>query len=182
MSQGPRVVSVSTDAEHRFSKGSVDRIELVAGIGVRGDAHAGSTVQHRFLAASNPTAPNLRQVHLIHRELFEQLGEAGFLVGPGELGENITTADVDLLSLPVGTRLQLGTDAVVELTGLRNPCVQINQYQPGLLKQVVRREPDGSVARLAGVMSVVLNGGVVAPGDPIRVELPDPPHRRLNRV
>ena len=164
-----RVVSVSSDDEHRFTKPRRDAITLVAGLGVEGDAHFGATVQHLSRVRRDPTQPNLRQVHLIHRELFEEVGAE---VAPGELGENITTEGIDLLGLPRGTVLRLGTDAVVEVTGLRNPCLQIDRFEPGLLKQVVGTDADGHTIRKAGVMGVVLAGGAVKPGDTIAVELP----------
>jgi MOSC domain-containing protein YiiM len=149
---------------------------------VEGDVHAGVTVKHRSRMAQDPTQPNLRQVHLIHEELFAEVDEAGFRVAPGELGENITTSGIDLLGLPVGTVLRIGDDAVVEVTGLRNPCRQIDDFQNGLLKQVVGRDEAGNVVRKAGIMSAVRDGGVVRPGDMIKVELPDGPHRPLDRV
>lgn len=175
------VTAVHASATHSFSKPSVDRIELVEGQGVLGDAHCGVTVQHRSRVAADPSQPNLRQVHLMHVELFDDLARAGFSVAPGELGENITTTGVDLLALPVGTRLQMG-ESTVTLTGLRNPCQQINGRQPGLLKEVVRHLPDGGVERLAGVMGIVSRGGVVRAGDTIEVELPPDPHFSMTRV
>ena len=178
----PRVVSVSLSAGHGFSKTCVDAIELIAGLGVRGDAHAGATVRHRSRVRKDPSAPNLRQVHLVHRELFEELAAMGFAVGPGDIGENVTTEGLDLLALPTGTRLHLGRGAVVEVTGLRNPCAQLDDFQPGLMEAVLDRAPDGTLVRKAGIMSVVAHGGVVRPGDPIRTVLPDPPHRPLERV
>ena len=176
------VTAVSRDGEHRFSKPVVPAITLLAGLGVEGDAHAGTTVQHRSRVAVDPTQPNLRQVHLIHEELFAELAEAGFAVKPGDLGENVTTAGLDLLALPRGTLLRLGADAVVEVTGLRNPCKQIDGFRTGLLKRVVGRDSAGAVVRKAGIMGVVVSGGRVAPGDPIAVELPAPPHLPLERV
>ena len=166
------VAAVALDAAHRFSKGTVEAIRLVEGIGVEGDAHAGVTVQHRSRIARDPSRPNLRQVHLIHAELLDEVGADGFTVPPGAMGENITTRGVDLLGLPTGAVLELGDEAEVEVTGLRNPCTQIDGYAPGLLQRMVGRAPDGSVVRRAGVMSVVLRGGVVAAGDRIRVRLP----------
>ncbi len=174
-----RVVSVSVDSGHAFSKPRVDAIELIAGVGVRGDAHAGANVRHRSRVRKDASAPNLRQVHLVHRELFDELAARGFAVGPGDLGENVATEGVDLLRLPMGTRLRLGEEAVVEVTGLRNPCAQLDAFQPGLMAAVLDRMPDGSLVRKAGIMSVVLRGGVVRAGDPIRVSLPDAPHRAL---
>ncbi|MFE4483150.1 MOSC domain-containing protein, partial [Kitasatospora sp. NPDC056789] len=151
-------------------------------LGVEGDVHAGVTVRHRSRVAQDPTQPNLRQVHLIHRELLTELGESGFDVTPGALGENITTEGVDLLGLPVGAVLRIGPEAEVEITGLRNPCAQIDAYRPGLLKQVVGRAEDGTIVRRAGIMGVVRTGGPVRPGDAVAVELPDGPHRPLDRV
>jgi MOSC domain-containing protein YiiM len=176
------VVSVSRDSEHRFSKPVVDEIVLVAGLGVEGDAHAGTTVQHRSRVARDPSQPNLRQVHLVHAELFDEVGGDGFAVAPGELGENVTTRGVDLLGLPRGTVLRLGPDAVVEVTGLRNPCVQIDGLEAGLMRQLVTRDDDGQVVRKAGVMAVVLAGGRVAPDDEVVVELPQGAHEALQPV
>lgn len=178
----PFVVSVAVAANHAFSKPCVDAIELIAGFGVRGDAHGGATVRHRYLVRKDPTAPNLRQVHLVQRELFDELAAKGFAVGPGDIGENVLTAGVDLLGLPVGTRLHLGVAALVELTGLRSPCRQLDGFQPGLMAAVLDRSPDGALVRKSGVMSVVLKDGVVRPGDAIRVELPAEPHRVLPPV
>ncbi|WP_431949435.1 MOSC domain-containing protein [Actinacidiphila sp. bgisy167] len=176
------VTAVSRDEGHHFSKPARGSIRLLAGLGVEGDAHLGVTVQHRSRVAQDPTQPNLRQVHLIHGELHDELRAAGFEVAPGELGENVTTRGVDLLGLPVGTRLRLGAEAVVEVTGLRNPCRQIDGFRPGLLRQVVGRDERGAVVRKGGIMGVVLHGGEVRPGDPIAVELPEGPHRPLERV
>jgi len=176
------VTAVSSNGEYSFTKPNRDSITLLAGLGVEGDVHAGVTVKHRSRMAQDPTQPNLRQVHLIHEELFAEVDTAGFRVAPGELGENITTSGIDLLGLPVGTVLHIGDDAVVEVTGLRNPCRQIDAFQDGLLKQVVGRDDAGNIVRKAGIMSVVKEGGVVRPGDLIKVELPDEPHRPLDRV
>lgn len=176
------VTAVSRDGEHSFSKPNRAGIRLLAGLGVEGDAHAGVTVQHRSRVARDPTQPNLRQVHLIHEELFAEVGADGFDVAPGELGENITTSGIDLLGLPVGTLLRIGDEAVVEVTGLRNPCLQIDDYQDGLLKKVVGRDEAGNLVRKAGIMSIVLVGGEVRPGDTITVQLPAEPHRPLDRV
>jgi len=169
------VVAVARDGEHRFSKRQVDVVRLLQGLGVEGDAHAGVTVQHRSRVARDPSQPNLRQVHLIHAELLEEVDADGFTVPPGAMGENITTRGVDLLGLSAGTRLELGPDAVVEITGLRNPCTQIDAYEPGLLKRMVGRDPDGGIVRRAGVMGIVLAGGEVRPGDAVRVV--EPEHR-----
>ncbi len=172
LEDGPRVVAVSRDGEHRFSKPVVDDVTLVAGWGIEGDTHAGTTVQHRSRVARDPSQPNLRQVHLIHAELFDEVADAGYTVEPGQMGENVTTRGVDLLGLPTGTLLHLGDEACVRVTGLRNPCQQINDFEPGLLREVLGRADDGSVERKGGVMSVVVTGGTVRPGDRIRVELP----------
>jgi MOSC domain-containing protein YiiM len=166
------VVAVCRSGSHSFSKDVVDEVWLVAGLGVDGDAHAGATVQHLSRVRRDPTQPNLRQVHLMHRELFDQLAASGFAVGPGDMGENVTTEGVDLLALPTGAVLRLGSDAVVRVTGLRNPCVQLNRLADGLMARLVHRADDGSTVREAGVMAVVETGGVVRAGDPIVVELP----------
>ena len=177
-----RVTAVSRSATHTFSKPACDSIRLLAGLGVEGDAHAGATVKHRSRVARDPSQPNLRQVHLIHSELHQELRAAGFRVTAGQMGENVTTEGVDLLGLPTGARLRLGVDAVIEVTGLRNPCQQLNGLQDGLMAALVHRAPDGALIRKAGVMGIVLTGGEVRPGDPIVVELPPEPHRPLDRV
>jgi MOSC domain-containing protein YiiM len=177
-----RVTAVSIDSEHRFSKANRECVRLVTGLGVEGDAHFGATVQHRSRVRQDPTQPNLRQVHLIHGELHDELRAAGFDISAGQLGENVTTRGVDLLGLPAGTLLRLGAEAVVEVTGLRNPCLQIDAFRPGALQQVVRRAEDGTLVRKAGVMGIVVTSGEVRPGDQIRVELPPEPHRPLDRV
>ena len=171
-----RVISVSRDDEHRFTKPRRESITLVVGLGVEGDAHFGATVQHLSRVRRDPTQPNLRQVHLIHSELFDEVTAD---IAPGELGENVTTEGVDLLELPRGTRLRLGPEAVVELTGLRNPCLQIDGFEPGLLKQVVGTDAEGRTIRKAGVMAVVIAGGVVKPGDAIAVDIPAGPFEAL---
>lgn len=176
------VMAVCQDRLHAFSKQTVDHIELVEGLGVQGDSHAGPTVQHLSHLRQDPTQPNLRQVHLIHSELFEELVVAGYSISPGDLGENVTTTGVDLLGLPQDSLLHLGRTAVVRVTGLRNPCQQINDYADGLLKLVLLPGPDGEVIRKAGIMGVVERGGMVSPDDPIHVELPAGKHRRLERV
>jgi MOSC domain-containing protein YiiM len=178
----PVVAAVCRDGDHRFSKPVQPWVGLVAGLGVAGDAHLGRTVQHLSRVARDPTAPNLRQVHLIHAELFEELARHGHRVGPGDMGENVTTHGVDLLGLPTGTRLHLGPVAVVEVTGLRNPCRQLDGFQPGLMKAVLDRDAEGGLVRKAGVMAVVLTGGRVAAGDAVVVELPVGPHRPLEPV
>lgn len=176
------VTAVSRNEEYTFTKPTRDSITLLAGLGIEGDVHQGVTVKHRSRVAQDPTQPNLRQVHLMHSELFDELRSKGFPVEPGEIGENITTRDIDLLGLPAGTLLHLGPEAVVEVTGLRNPCIQIDRFSKGLLKEVVGKGPDGQLVRRAGIMSIVLVGGVVRPGDQIRVELPAEPHRPLEKV
>ncbi|MFA3875728.1 MOSC domain-containing protein [Streptomyces sp. MMCC 100] len=176
------VTAVSSNGTYSFTKPNRDSITLLAGLGVEGDVHAGVTVKHRSRIAQDPTQPNLRQVHLIHEELFDEVGAEGFEVAPGDLGENITTRGVDLLGLPVGTLLRIGDDAVLEVTGLRNPCLQIDNFQDGLLKQVVGRDEAGNIVRKAGIMSIVKRGGTVRPGDAITAELPSEPHRPLDRV
>jgi MOSC domain-containing protein YiiM len=176
------VAAVHRRAVHALGKEEQRSIRLLPGLGVEGDAHLGETVQHRSRVARDPTQPNLRQVHLIQGELHDELREQGFAVEPGELGENVTTRGLDLLALPTGTLLRLGGAAVVELTGLRNPCRQIEAWQPGLLAAVLAREPDGALVRKAGVMGVVVAGGELRPGDPVTVELPSGPRRPLEPV
>lgn len=176
------VVSVSLNPAHRFSKIVQTRIRLLKGLGVEGDAHMGEKVKHRSRVAQNPNQPNLRQVHLLQSEVFEELAAKGFDLKQGDIGENILTTGVDLLSLPVGTVLHIGSDAVVELTGLRNPCVQIEDFQAGLLKAFLGKTEDGQIIRKSGVMSVVKNSGWVEAGDTIRIELPPEPHRAMEKV
>jgi len=176
------VTAVGLCPTHSFSKPVVDTIRLLAGLGVEGDAHLGVTVKHRSRVRADPTQPNLRQVHLIQGELHHELAAAGFTVLPGDLGENVTTRGIDLLGLPTGARLRLGAEAVIEVTGLRNPCGQIDGFQQGLLKLVVSRDEAGNLVRKAGVMGIVLASGTVRPGDGIIVELPPEPHRPLERV
>jgi MOSC domain-containing protein YiiM len=162
---------VARDAAHRFAKPTATVVTLVPGVGVLGDAHSGATVQHRSRQRKTPNAPNLRQVHLIHAELFEELAHAGFAIGPGDMGENVTTHGIDLLALPQGARLRLGAAALVELTGLRNPCRQIDDnVAPGAMAAMLQRAPDGSLVRKAGVMAIVLEGGEVRAGDGIALE------------
>ena len=176
------VVAVHRSSSHSFSKFAEEAITLVPGLGVQGDAHAGATVQHRSRVARDASQPNLRQVHLLHAELFDELMEAGFPVWPGELGENLTTRGVDLLGLSTGTRLHVGETAVIELTGLRNPCSQIDKFQRGLTAAVLDRDAAGNLVRKAGVMAVVLQAGEVKPGDAIRVEPPAGGARPLEPV
>lgn len=176
------VVAVSRSPRHRFSKANALAIRLVTGLGVEGDAHAGATVKHRSRARRDGSQPNLRQVHLMHAELHDELNRNGFDVAPGDLGENITTRGVDLHALSRGARICLGAEAVVEVTGLRNPCIQLDRFQPGLSQAVLGRGPDGRLIRKAGIMGIVAAGGEVHPGDPIRVEPPAGIHRPLEVV
>lgn len=175
----PSVVAVSCSANHTFSKPNQPFINLIEGVGVEGDVHAGKTVKHRYLVKKDSTKPNLRQIHLIQAELFDELNTKGFSVSPGQLGENITTRGVDLLSLPTRTKLHIGPEAVIELTALRNPCHQIDKFQKGLLKAVLHRDAEGNVIRKAGVMGIVLVGGEIRPSNPIMIDLPPEPHHQL---
>jgi hypothetical protein len=177
-----RVVSVSRDATHKFSKVICQSITLLAGLGVDGDAHMGVTVKHRSRVRRDPSQPNLRQVHLIHAELVDTLQSQGFAVSAGAMGENITTRGIDLLGLPRGSRLHIGASAIVEVTGLRNPCIQLNTFQPGLMAAVLGRDAQGNLIRKAGIMGIVLGGGVVSVDDPIRVILPEGPLHPLEPV
>lgn len=182
MTSRGKVVAVSISDSHRFSKDPIESIEIEAGIGVVGDCHAGVTVKHRSRVRRDPSQPNLRQVHLIHQELFAEVAEYGHTVTAGDLGENITTSGIDLLALPTDTRLHVGESVVLRITGLRNPCSQIEDFSPGLLQHMVRKLPDGSLERKAGVMSVVERGGRVRPGDSIDVVLPAGEHIPLAPV
>lgn len=173
------VIAVASDSVHNLSKPLRGEIRLIEGLGIEGDAHFGKTVQHLSRVKKDPTVPNLRQVHLIHAELFDDLARKGFSVSSGQVGENITTRGVDLLSLPRGACLMIGESAVVEITGLRNPCHQLNQIQPGLMKAVLDRDEDGNLIRLCGVMAVVIEGGVIRPTDTIEIVLPNKPHEPL---
>jgi MOSC domain-containing protein YiiM len=177
-----RVLAVSRSPAHTFSKARRPAIRLLADFGVAGDAHAGATVKHRSRVARDPGQANLRQVHLLHAELLGELAAAGFAVAPGDLGENVTTCGLELLALPTGTRLHLGPSAVIAVTGLRNPCSQLDRFQSGLMAAVLDRDETGRLIRKAGVMGVVLAGGTVREGDPIRVEPPAPPWRALEPV
>ncbi|KAA0684795.1 MOSC domain-containing protein [Neorhizobium sp. P12A] len=178
----PSVVSVARRSSHEFSKTVVDSISIVEGLGVDGDAHAGVTVKHRSRVARDPTQPNLRQVHLIHSELFEELTAKGFFVKAGDLGENVLTSGVALLDLPTDTVLRIGQQVRLKITGLRNPCSQIDRFQKGLMSAVLDRDEEGNLIRKAGVMSVVLEGGEIHPGDRIDVVFPETPHRKLEAV
>jgi MOSC domain-containing protein YiiM len=176
------VTAVSRSATHTFEKSAGRGIRLLAGLGVEGDAHLGKTVKHRSRVRQDPTQPNLRQVHLIHAELHDELNASGFSVSAGLMGENVTTRGIDLLGLPTGTTLLLGETATVEVTGLRNPCRQLNGLRPGLMEAVLGRDEHGNLVRKAGIMGVVLTGGEVRPGDEIEVLLPSGPHRPLKKV
>lgn len=176
------VTAVSRSEQHTLVKANEESIRLLTGLGVEGDAHLGATVKHRSRVARNPFPPNLRQVHLIHAELHDELRQSGFAVLAGQMGENITTRGVDLLGLPAGARLALGATAVVAVTGLRNPCAQLDRIHSGLMAATLGRDVRGNLVRKAGVMAVVITGGEVRPGDPIRVELPPEPHRPLAPV
>jgi len=176
------VEAVHRSASHTLTKPGQPSVRLLAGLGVEGDAHMGGTVRHRSRVARDPKQPNLRQVHLIHAELLDDLRAGGFTVTAGEMGENITTRGVDLLGLPTGARLHLGADAVVEITGLRNPCAQLDRLRPGLMAAVLDRDAQGRLIRKAGIMGIVLTSGEVRPADPIRVDLPPEPHRPLAPV
>ncbi|MGC2198582.1 MAG: MOSC domain-containing protein [Stellaceae bacterium] len=176
------VTTVSRSAKHTLIKPNEDSISLLTGLGVEGDAHFGATVKHRSRVARDAAQPNLRQVHLIHAELHDELQQAGFAVSAGQMGENITTRGIDLLGLPAGARLHLGGAAVVEVTGLRNPCAQLDRIQPGLMAATLGRDERGNLIRKAGIMGIVIAAGQVRPGDPIEVELPPEPRRALAPV
>jgi MOSC domain-containing protein YiiM len=176
------VIAVSSRTGHHFSKTPNLSIRLLKGLGVAGDAHMGETVKHRSRVRKDPTQPNLRQVHLMHAELFDELHARGFVVQPADLGENVTTSGIDLLALPAGTRLHLGASAVVEITGLRNPCIQIDHFQQGLMAATRDKDANGNLVRKAGIMSIVIAEGDVRPGDAIRVEMPAEPYRPLQPV
>jgi MOSC domain-containing protein YiiM len=176
------VVATCRSSEHAFTKPRGRSIRLLAGLGVEGDAHLGTFVKHQSDAKRNPRAPNLRQVHLIHDELLRELKAAGYDVDPGVMGENITTRGIDLLALPRGAKLHVGSDAILEVTGLRNPCRQLDNYQIGLMKAVLDRDAQGNLIRKAGIMTIVLVGGEVCEGDIIGVELPAGPSLPLEAV
>jgi len=177
-----KVLSVSKSSSHTFNKYNTDSINLIEDLGVEGDAHSGKTVKHRSRVAKDPSQPNLRQVHLIHTELFEELSEKGFKVAPGQMGENITTKGIDLLSIPTNTILFIGQHAKIKITGLRNPCHQINSIQEGLMNAVIDKDEDGNLIRKSGVMGVVLNGGKISPNDKINISFPHKPYIPLVKV
>lgn len=176
------IFSLSKSASHTFNKYTYQQIRLLEGLGVEGDAHMGKTVKHRSRVAQDTSQPNLRQVHLIHAELFEELGKKGFQVKPGEMGENITTSGIDVLGLPRDTILHIGTTARIKVTGLRNPCKQIDSISEGLMQAVLDRDEEGNLIRKSGIMGIVLAGGDIHVGDAIQVELPPEPHVKLERV
>lgn len=178
----PRVIGVSRSQRHTFSKEPQPSIHLAAGLGIEGDAHRGAAIQHRHGKRSNPGMPNLRQVHLLQSELFPELSARGMQIGPGDMGENITTADIDLLTLPTGTRLHLGASAIVEVTGLRDPCVLMDRFCPGLMAATLDRDISQGLVRKAGIMSIVVASGTVYGGDLICVALPAEPHQALKPV
>jgi MOSC domain-containing protein YiiM len=177
-----KVISVSRSVTHSFSKACVDEIVILDGLGVEGDAHAGKKVRHRYLVKKNPDAPNLAQVHLMAAELFDELRLTGLAIGPGEMGENVTTSGIDLIHLPLGSRLHLGETAVVEVTGLRTPCSQMDRFRPGLKKACVGRDQSGAKELRAGVMGIALAGGTIRPGDAVEVGLPKKPWSKLQPV
>lgn len=177
-----KVVAVNRSASHLFSKSCVETINLITDFGVEGDVHAGEKVKHLFLAKKDPNRKNIRQIHLIALELLSELNDKGFAVEPGQLGENITTQGIDLLGLPVGSQLRLGENAIVTLTALRNPCIQIDKFQKGMLKEVVGKDEHGNIVRKVGVMGVVTDGGRVQPDDKIIVVLPKSPHSPLEYI
>ena len=176
------VVAVHRSGTHTMSKAQQPSIRLRKGLGVEGDAHAGTTVKHRSRVRQDPTQPNLRQVHLIHAELHDELRAKGFELAPGQMGENITTRGIDILALPKGSLLHIGAEAIVEVTGLRNPCTQLDGLHPGLMNAVIDRDAEGTLIRKSGIMGVVIAGGEVHPGDAITVRLPMPPFEKLDRV
>ena len=180
--EAAKVEAVALAPQHGFSKLPATRITLHAGMGVEGDAHAGTPVKHRSRVAIDPGQPNLRQVHLVHAELFDDLRRQGFDLAPGDIGENVLTRGLALLDLPAGTWLRLGATAIVELTGLRNPCAQLDHFQRDLTKAMIDRAPDGAIVHKSGVMAIVIADGVVAAGDGIGVIMPLPPHRPLTSV
>ena len=177
-----KVVAVASDQDHKFSKPARASIRLIAGLGVEGDAHFGEKVQHLSRIKRDPDSPNLRQVHLIHAELHDELRAKGFPVAPGQMGENVTTRGIDLLGLPENARLHLGTDAIVEVKGLRNPCLKLDSLQKGLMAATLDKDGDGNLVRKAGEMGIVIAGGEVRAGDEIRIALPPAPHRPLPTV
>lgn len=176
------VTALSKSASHTFNKYNCDSLTLLQGLGVKGDAHMGKTVKHRSRVANDPTQPNLRQVHLIQGELHQELNTKGYLITPGQMGENITTINIDLLKLPKGTLLEIGNNVTLEVTGLRNPCNQLDSIKKGLMKAVLDKDKNGNLIRKSGIMSVVIQGGDIYVGDTIKVKLPPKPHEKLKKV
>ncbi len=177
-----KVIAVSLSTTHSFSKANQENIKLLAGLGVERDSHAGKTVKHRSRVTKDASQPNLRQVHLIHAELHDELKAKGFNIFPGQMGENITTEGIDLLGLPTNTKLYIGEKAVIQVTGLRNPCAQLNSFKTGLMAAVLDKDRQGNIIRKAGIMGIVLADGVVSAGDSIRIQLPPKPFRSLEKV
>ncbi|MBK7683618.1 MAG: MOSC domain-containing protein [Bacteroidetes bacterium] len=178
----PRVISLSKSDSHTFNKYNCEKIKLLEGLGVEGDAHSGKTVKHRSRVAADPMQPNLRQVHLIHSELFDELAQKDFVVVPGAMGENITTQGIDLLNLPKNTILKIGTSAAIQITGLRNPCSQLESIKKGLMNAVLDKDDQGNLIRKAGIMGIVLQGGDVFVGDEILIQFPNHPYEKLEKV
>ena len=177
----PTVIAVASDSAHNVIKPVRESIKLIAGFGIEGDAHAGEKIQHRYDKKRNPDAPNLRQVHLMHAELFDQMAELGMSVKPGQMGENITTRNIDILSVARGTHLKIG-DAIIEITGLRNPCKHLNKVAVGLMAACISRYEDGAIFPQSGVMGIVIAGGEIMAGDDIQIITPEMPHHRLEPV
>jgi len=177
-----KVIALSKSDNHTMQKFNTPQIRLLKGLGVEGDAHLGVTVKHRSRVAKDPTQPNLRQVHLIHHELHQELAQKGYEITPGQMGENITTQGIDLLSLPKNTVLKIGNSATIQITGLRNPCHQLDGIQKGLMKAVLDRDHAGKLIRKAGIMGIVLTDGVIKIEDSIEIHLPPSPHLPLERV
>jgi len=177
-----KVLTVSASGDHHFSKEVQTQIRLLKGLGVEGDAHAGATVKHRSRVKRDPTQPNLRQIHIVHRELFDELLDLGYELFPSAIGENILTEGLPLIELPTGTHLRIGESAIVEITGSRNPCWQLDEFQSGLMKAVLDWDADGRLIRKSGVMGIILEGGEVRQGDDIEVVLPPEPHQLLEPV
>jgi hypothetical protein len=177
-----RIEQLHRSRDHTFAKARETTLALIAGLGVDGDAHQGAAVQHRSRVAVDASQPNLRQVHLIAAELYDELRQRGFSVVPGQMGENITTRGLDLCDLPTGTILRLGGRVLVALTGLRNPCQQLDQFESGLMAAVLDRDEAGHLVRRAGVMAVVVHGGAVAVDDEISVSFPPGPPIPLGPV
>ena len=178
----PKVYALSKSEEYSFSKKNYDHLELIENYGVKGDIHAGKTVKHRSRVRKDPSQPNLRQVHLIHKELFDELNSKGYDVQPGNIGENICTVGIDLLNLPEGTILKIGNDAEIKITGLRNPCHQLNDFQAGLMNELVSKDSAGNIIRRSGIMSVVIKSGIIKTHDPIEIKWPAQPHKKLEKV